>query len=252
MPVPLHWLPHVDYIVGNPALSVLGFCIAEPHGVLYLPLFCINFFFFLGNLTLMLFVSIQVLTLLFSVCIDWENLIREALHLNPNYKPNSNMPPKFARRFASIPTSIGGRGDQQGRGSGRGTGSDEDDRNSMPLIHRKSSLPSLKRKAEGTPKKVSKRPAKEPAKEPVKGLSKSPAPLPAKKAGETVPAPLMKGRVAEVGSSSIRPAIYKQLTLPAMIPALRAFAKPRKSGFLERSEVEVPDTLQKEVDSFPR
>lgn len=60
----------------------------------------------------------------------------------------------------------------------------------------------------------------------------------------------MKGRVAEVGSSSLRP-VYKQLTLPAMIPTLQSFAKPRKSGFIERSEVEVAEVLQKRWTRSP-
>lgn len=69
--------------------------------------------------------------------------------------------------------------------------------------------------------------------EPGKGAQKTTTVTPT----TNVSAPLMKGRVEEVGSSSLRLSIYKQLTLPAMIPALRAFAKPRKPDYLERSEV---------------
>ena len=39
-----------------------------------------------------------------------EHLIREALHLNQNYKLISNMPPKLARRFTSIPSDTGSWG----------------------------------------------------------------------------------------------------------------------------------------------
>lgn len=57
----------------------------------------------------------------------------------------------------------------------------------------------------------------------------------------------MKGRVAEVGSSSLRPTIYKQLTLLAMLLALPPFTKPRKPGYIERSNVEIHDVLRKRL-----
>lgn len=65
-----------------------------------------------------------------------EYLIREALHLNQNYLPISNMPPKPVRIFTSIPTSTGGRGEKQDRGAGN----DEDEKDSLPLAIRKSNL----------------------------------------------------------------------------------------------------------------
>lgn len=42
-------------------------------------------------------------------------------------------------------------------------------------------------------------------------------------------ASLMKGRVAEVGTSSSK--IHTQLTLPEMVPRLEPFAKPRRTAF---------------------
>lgn len=156
------------------------------------------------------------------------------------------MPPKPARCYVSIPVATGGRGGRRGRGSGRGAGSEEDDRDSMPLFHRKSSQQAQgKRKAEGTPEQARKRVAKDPILELGKGADKSASGALAKKGDDAASSPLIKGRVAEAGNSSLRPAIYKQLTLPTMIPALRAFAKLRKSGFLERSEVPVPESLKK-------
>lgn len=80
--------------------------------------------------------------------------------------------------------------------------------------------------------------------EPGKGAQKTAPAAPIAKVGG-VSTPLMKGRVAEVGSASLRPVIYKQLTLLAMIPTLQAFAKLRKPGYLERSEVPVPEPVQK-------
>lgn len=106
---------------------------------------------------------------------------------------------------------------------------------SMPLVLRKSSLILQKQKAEATPEKEPKRLAKAPAK-----LN---AVVVVKKGADPLPKSLMKGRVAEVDSSSLRPSIYKQLTFPAMLPALQSFAKPRKPGFIERSKVEVPEVL---------
>ena len=107
----------------------------------------------------------------FSLFIGREHFIWEALHLNQNYEPISNMPPKPTCRFTFIPTSIDGRGGRQGRSFDWGAGSNEDDRDSMPLIQQKSSLPPLKCKAEGTPKRVCKRPTKEPVKELAKPTS---------------------------------------------------------------------------------
>lgn len=59
------------------------------------------------------------------------------------------------------------------------------------------------------------------------------------------PKGLMKGRVEEVGTSSLRPIIDKQLTLPEMVPGLEHFARPRKVGFLEHSKLAVPEVLKK-------
>ena len=73
----------------------------------------------------------------------------------------------------------------------------------------------------------------------------------AKKGVDQDPKELMKGRVAEVGSSSLRPTIYKQLTLPYMWPTLQSFAKPPKAGFIERSEVEIPEVHQKRWTRSP-
>ena len=56
---------------------------------------------------------------------------------------------------------------------------------------------------------------------------------------------LIFGRVALVASSSLRPKIYKQLTLPEMVPELESFAKPRKVGYMERSRLELPEVLRK-------
>ena len=55
---------------------------------------------------------------------------------------------------------------------------------------------------------------------------------------------LISGRVATVGSSSLRPKIYKQLTLPEMVPGLEPFSKPRIVGYLERSWLELPEVLK--------
>lgn len=81
-----------------------------------------------------MYVSITFLTYFVSVFIGQKHLICEALYLNQNYEPVSNMPPKSASRFTSIPTSTGGWERRQGRGSGREAGSDEDDRDSIPLV----------------------------------------------------------------------------------------------------------------------
>lgn len=48
--------------------------------------------------------------LLFLTFAGREHLIREVLHLNYNWIPITNMPPKLTRKFTFIPTSIGGRG----------------------------------------------------------------------------------------------------------------------------------------------
>ena len=61
-----------------------------------------------------------------------ENLIREALHIDRDNQPLSNMPPKPTLCYTSVPSSIGGRGGNQGRGSGRGASIDDDVRDSMP------------------------------------------------------------------------------------------------------------------------
>ncbi|XP_048500845.1 uncharacterized protein LOC109134998 [Beta vulgaris subsp. vulgaris] len=133
------------------------------------------------------------------------------------------MPPKPARQFTPIPAPAGGRG------AGRGSSPKEDDKDSMPLVQRRSNLAPQKRKAETA--------KEQPA------AKKAPT-----KVAPTVVIPesvsLISGRVAEVGSSSLRPKIYKQLTLPVMVPRLESFAKPRKVGYLERSRLELPELLK--------
>lgn len=53
-----------------------------------------------------------------------EHLICDAVHLNRHYVSISNMHPKSARRYTSIPSSIGGQGGKQCRGAGRGDDGD--------------------------------------------------------------------------------------------------------------------------------
>ena len=123
------------------------------------------------------------------------------------------MPPKPPRRFVPIQMPAGGRGARGGRG-GRGAGRDsspeEDNRDSIPLVRRQASITAQKRKSE-------------------QATEQPPAKKAASKAGTAVPAStlvnLIFGRVAEVGSSSLRPKIYKQLTLPEMVSGLEPFAK---------------------------
>lgn len=91
----------------------------------------------------------------------------------------------------------------------------------MPLAQRKTSLLPLKRKADEAVGKGPKD-AREPKKAPTKTIVGS---------GESDPKGLMKGQVEEVGNSSLRPKIYRQLTLTDMVPGLEHFAKPRKVGF---------------------
>lgn len=43
----------------------------------------------------------------------------------------------------------------------------------------------------------------------------------------------------------MRPKIYRQLTLRAMVLGLEHFAKPRKAGFLERYRMEVSEVMKK-------
>lgn len=138
-----------------------------------------------------------------------EHIIREALHLNQNYQPISNMPPKHARQFISIPSGNGSLGGKQGRGVGRGSGNDEDERNSIPLSVPKSNLIPQKRNAEVAPEKEPKRAAKAPAKTATTVVTRD---------RDQDPKCLVKGRVAEVSALSLRPKIYKQLTLPTMVP----------------------------------
>ena len=147
------------------------------------------------------------------------------------------MLPKPSRRYTSIPTSIRGRGGKGGRGAGRGSSQEEDERDSMPLIQRKSTLVPQKRKA----KPVKEQPAAKKA-----AVKVAPAATGIPKATS-----LISGRVVEVGSSSLRPKIYKQLTLPKMLPALESFAKPGKVGYLERSQLKVPEVLKKRWSRSP-
>lgn len=107
----------------------------------------------------------------------------------------------------------------------------------MPLAQCKTSLLPLKRKADDTAGKEPKE-AKEPKKAPAKAST-------IVGSAEPNPKGLMKGRVAEVHTSSLHPIIYKQLTLPEMVPGLEHFSKPRKVGFLERSRIAVPEVLKK-------
>lgn len=72
-------------------------------------------------------------------------------HTNQNYQPISNMPPKHARRFTSIPSDTGSLGGNQGSGVGRGAENEEDERDYIPLAVRRSSLVPQKRKAEAAP-----------------------------------------------------------------------------------------------------
>lgn len=88
---------------------------------------------------------IFLITHLVLLFVGLEHLIREALHLNQNYESINNMSPKPARRFTSIPTSIGGQGGRQGRGVGRGSVPDDEERDDIPLAQRKSSLLPLKK-----------------------------------------------------------------------------------------------------------
>lgn len=179
-----------------------------------------------------------IILITLSACTGREYLIREALHLNQNYKPISNMPPKPARRFTSIPTSIGSQGGKQGRGAVRGSHSKEDERDVMPLAQRKSASLPQKRKVEASNAKELQE-ARDAKKVSVKAAPAS--------AAAAVPesASLISGRVAEVGDSSLRPKNYKQLTLPEMVPGLESFAKPRKVDYLERSRLELPEVLRK-------
>ena len=143
--------------------------------------------------------------------------IREALQVDRHYRPLSNMPPKPAHRFVSIPASAGGRGGRGGRGAGRGSSPDEEDKDSMPLIHHRPATVSSKRKVEPTKEQPA-------AKKAVVEVTPSVYKVPEATG-------LISSRVAEGGSSSLRPKIYKQLTLPEMVPGLELFAKPRKVGF---------------------
>lgn len=106
----------------------------------------------------------------------------------------------------------------------------------MPLFVRKSSIIPRKRKVEMMPEKEPNRAVKEPAKTAIVAATKE---------GDQDPINLVKGRVAEVDSSSLRPKIYKQLTLPAMLPEIQHFAKPQKTNFIERFEVEIHAVLRK-------
>lgn len=145
------------------------------------------------------------------------------------------MPPKPARRFTSIPTSIGGRGGRQRRGAGRGSYQEEDDRDAMPLVQQKSALLPQKRKADASAAKELQEAWE------AKKVSARVAPAVADPASTD----LISGRVAEVGASFLRPKIYKQLTLPKMVPGLESFARSRKVGYLERSRLELPEVLRK-------
>lgn len=51
------------------------------------------------------------------------------------------------------------------------------------------------------------------------------------------PKNLLKGQVAKVGTSSLRPKIYKQLTLSGMIAKLQHFAHLWKAAFIKQAEV---------------
>lgn len=62
---------------------------------------------------------------------------------------------------------------------------------------------------------------------------------------------MIKGRVAEVGTSSPRPKIYKQLTLPAMIPEFEHFSQLQKFDFTEQSRLGVPEVLRKRWTRSP-
>lgn len=104
----------------------------------------------------------------------------------------------------------------------------------MPLFLQKSTLVHQKRKAEVVLKKEPKRAIKAPMKAITTTTHE-----------EGDPKSQMKGRVAKVGASSLSPKIYKQLTLHAMVPGMEHFAKPRKHGLIERSQVEVPEVLCK-------
>ena len=150
------------------------------------------------------------------------------------------MPPKPASKFVPIQMPAGGgRGGRGGRGSGRKSGTEDDVRDTIPLQRRQAEVLARKRKPEQTV-------VAEPAAKRVASKAGKDKEAPA----STAP-PLLSGRVAEVGTSSLRPKIYKQLTLPEMVPGLEPFAKPRKQGFLERTRMDLPDVLKKRWTRSP-